>query len=394
LAACTAAAALLQLDGTLIAVALPSVGRGLHVSGAATSALLSAYFAAYALALIPGGVLVDRVGSRRVALGGLAVFGLAAAVGALAGDFGVLLAARVVQGAGAGFVSPAALAGAVSLFPPERRGSALGLWGASAGAANVLGPLLGGLLTVAFGWRADWWVLVPATLAVSVLLIRMLPSGVRGDRARGSGILSNPVVRSAAAITALTFAVMIGSFYLAEQYLQRVAGYSALAAGAVLVVIAVLVALAAPCAGRMVDRRGEAVTALIGFMLAGVGLAVLGIPGVPLHDVATLGPLVPLGLGLGLLFAPPSRAALNATGASAHGRTSALLSIGRMLGAGIGTGLAGVALAHGVSTHAVHHELLAAAAVCLILGLPASLRLPSGNLGIRATSSEGELTPS
>jgi MFS family permease len=157
LAACTAAAALLQLDGTLITVALPSVAHGLHVKGSSTSAVLSAYFAAYALLLIPGGELVDRFGARRLALCGLAVFAVGALAGALVSNFDQLLVARVIQGAGAGLVSPAALAGAVSGFPAERRGSALGIWGASAGMSNLLGPLLGGLLTVAFGWRANWW---------------------------------------------------------------------------------------------------------------------------------------------------------------------------------------------------------------------------------------------
>ena len=70
LAACTAAAALLQLDGTLITVALPSVAHGLGVKGSSTSAVLSAYFGAYALVLLPGGELVDRFGARRLALGG------------------------------------------------------------------------------------------------------------------------------------------------------------------------------------------------------------------------------------------------------------------------------------------------------------------------------------
>ena len=74
LAACTAAAALLQLDGTLITVALPSVAHGLHISTSSTSVLLSVYFATYALLLIPAGELVDRFGARRVALVGLAPF--------------------------------------------------------------------------------------------------------------------------------------------------------------------------------------------------------------------------------------------------------------------------------------------------------------------------------
>src|SRR5437764_12761615 len=167
LAACTAAAALLQLDGTLITVALPSVAHGLHVSNGSTAVVLSAYFIAYALALLPAGSLVDRFGARRLALAGLAVFAVGAAVGAVAPTMGVLIASRVVQGLGAGLVSPAALAGAVSGFPAARRGAALGIWGASAGVSNLLGPVLGGLLTVGLGWRADWWALVPLTVVAA-----------------------------------------------------------------------------------------------------------------------------------------------------------------------------------------------------------------------------------
>ena len=175
---------MLQLDGTLITVALPSVARGLHTTNAFTSLLLSAYFAAYALMLLPGGALVDRFGARRPALLGLCLFAAGALAGALTSSTGTLLATRVIQGAGAGIVSPAALAGAVSGFPPERRGSALGIWGASAGVANLLGPLLGGLLTLTLGWRADWWALVPLALVAISLIVRHLPvtaGGVRRD---------------------------------------------------------------------------------------------------------------------------------------------------------------------------------------------------------------------
>ncbi len=93
--ACTGAAALLQLDGTLITVALPSVAHSLRVSSASTSIVLSAYFGAYALTLLPGGALVDRLGARRLALCGLGVFALGAAAGALATSIGVLVATRV-----------------------------------------------------------------------------------------------------------------------------------------------------------------------------------------------------------------------------------------------------------------------------------------------------------
>ena len=371
LAACTAAAALLQLDGTLITVALPTVAHGLHVKGSSTSAVLSAYFAAYALVLIPGGELVDRFGARRLALSGLLLFAVGAVAGAVVQSFGQLLIARVIQGAGAGLVSPAALAGAVSGFPPERRGSALGIWGASAGMSNLLGPLLGGLLTVAFGWRANWWALLPLTLAAAVAIWRLLPGIVHGEADGGHPAL-NRIVLAATLVAGLTFAVMIGAFYIAEQYLQRVAGFSALGASGALVLVALLVGAAAPIAGKLVDRHGEKLPALLGFIASAVGLGVLGIPGVSLDGLVTILPLIPVGLGLGMLFVPTSRAALNASPEASHGRTSALLSVGRLGGAAIGAGLAGVALTGTLTASTVHQTLLLGAALCVVIGIPAS----------------------
>ena len=375
LAACTAAAALLQLDGTLITVALPTVAHGLGVKGSSTSAVLSAYFAAYALMLLPGGELVDRFGARRLALIGLGVFALGAGAGALAPSFSVLLGARVVQGAGAGLVSPAALAGAVSGFPPQRRGAALGIWGASAGMSNLLGPLLGGLLTVAFGWRADWWALVPLSAAAALAIAMLVPAVLHGPRQDPAGATVNRVVVAATLIAGLTFAVMIGAFYIAEQYLQRVAGFSALGASAALVLVALLVGVAAPLAGKLVDARGEVPAAVLGFLGTGVGLAALAIGGMPLDELITILPLIPVGLGLGMLFVPVSRAALNATPEASHGRTSALLSVGRLVGAAVGAGLAGVALSGTLTAATVHHALLIGAAVCLLVGIPSSLCL-------------------
>ena len=388
LAACTGAAALLQLDGTLITVALPSVGRGLGVTVGTTASVLSAYFVAYAVVLLPGGALVDRFGARRVALIGLAVFAVGAGAGAFVNSFGLLVFTRVVQGVGAGLVSPAALAAAVSGFPAERRGSALGIWGASAGVANLVGPLLGGLLTVGFGWRADWWALVPMAILAAWGIERHVPRSLHSERATGRQPLLNPVVLTATLVAALTFGVMIGSFFLAEQYLQRTVGFSALGASAALILVAVLVGVGAPLAGRLVDRHGERLPALLGFAGTGLGLAVLGIPGVPLHSPVTILPLVPVGLGLGMLFVPTSRAALNATPSAFHGRTSAVLSVGRLLGAAAGGALGGLALSGGASASTVHDALLVGCGICLLVGLPASLRLGTGQPlapGVRAS---------
>ena len=387
LAACTGAAALLQLDGTLITVALPTVARGLKVSSASTAIVLSAYFGAYALVLLPGGELVDRLGARRLALVGLGLFALGAGLGALVSSIGALVATRVIQGVGAGLVSPAALAGAVSGFPPERRGSALGIWGASAGVSNLVGPLLGGLLTVWLGWRADWWALVPLAAVAAAAIARQMPAVLHAGETGLRESRVNRVVLAATLVAALTFAVMIGCFYLASQYLQHSAGYSALGASAALVIVALLVGAAAPVAGRLVDTYGERLPAVLGFVLAAGGLAVLAIPGLPLANLVTILPLIPVGLGLGMLFVPTSRAALNATPRASHGRTSAILSVGRLLGAGVGAGLGGLVLAGGTDASTVHGAMLLACILCVVVGIPASTRLGAPRGGIPAPAS-------
>jgi MFS family permease len=166
----------------------------------------------------------------------------------------------------------------------------------------------------------------------------------------------------------------------------------------VLVVVALLVGVAAPLAGRLVDDHGERFPAVAGFVAAAVGLVVLGIPGMPLHSAVTVIPLIPVGLGLGMLFVPTSRAALNATPLASHGRTSAVLSVGRLLGAAAGAGLAGAALAGGVDASKTHVALLVACAVCVLIGIPASSRLgsgvpPPGEVVGRDESYYGEASP-
>jgi MFS family permease len=159
-----------------------------------------------------------------------------------------------------------------------------------------------------------------------------------------------------------------------------VAGFSALGASSALVLVALLVGIAAPLAGKLVDRYGEQFPALLGFVGAGLGLAILGISGFSLDGLVTILPLIPVGLGLGMLFVPTSRAALNSTPEASHGRTSAMLSVGRLLGAAIGAGLAGIALSGTLTADTVHHTLLIGAALCLVVGIPAStcLRAPRG----------------
>jgi MFS family permease len=218
---------------------------------------------------------------------------------------------------------------------------------------------------------------VPLTAVVAVGVARNVPNLVHTDDG-GSRPALNRVVLAATLIAALTFAVMIGSFYIAEQYLQRVAGFSALGASAALILVALLVGVAAPLAGRLVDRRGEQLPTVLGFVGAGGGLLILGLPGVTLDGLITILPLIPVGLGLGMLFVPTSRAALNATPEASHGRTSAVLSVGRLLGAAVGAGLAGICLSGTLTASTVHHALLFGAALCVLVGIPAAGLLGGG----------------
>jgi DHA2 family methylenomycin A resistance protein-like MFS transporter len=380
LIACSGLAALLQVDGTLVTVALPDVGASLAVPPHMLSWIITAYFLTYAACLVPGGRLVDRVGSRRTALAGLGVFATGAALGAVAPTLGVLVASRVVQGVGAGLASPAALSGAVSGFPPQRRGTALGVWGASSGIANIAGPLLGGLLTDGLGWRAAWWALLPLAATAAAAIIRAVPATDRAvRRVAVPGVFRQRAVVVSVAAGGLTFLVMIGSFFVIEQYLQFSAGYSPLLAATPPMLVAVCIGVTGPLAGRLIDARGARPVLLAGFLVAGLGLAGYGFTGAALHGPAALPLAVLLGTGLGPLFAGVSRSALNAVPQVAHGRVSALISAGRLLGAGLGAALSSLALRGGTDTAHVRPALAFGALLCLLIGVPLAAAGPTTN---------------
>ncbi|MFS8201095.1 MFS transporter [Streptomyces sp. CWNU-52B] len=388
LAVCTAIAALLQADGTIIAVALPSVGSAFEVTAQTASWLLTAYFATYAIGLFPGGRLVDRFGPGQVAVAGLTLFCVGTLLGALADSFGLLAGSRVIQGAGAGLASPAALVGAVSGFPAERRGTALGIWGAASGLSNLVGPLLGGALTETWGWRANWWALLPLALLTVASVLRWVPRTAAAvpdvPAERPPGPAERPVmttVHAASSAAALTFAMMIGTFFAVEQYLQHAAGYGALAAASAPMLVALCIGAAGPVAGRLTDRFGDRVPALAGFLACAVAFAIYALPFSPLHGLALLPGGVLLGAGLGLLFPSTSRAALNSTPESLHGRASAQLSFGRLAGAAAGATLAGLAFRDGVTADHLH-TALAGCAVLSVLGVAlVALRFPGATDG-------------
>src|SRR5947209_14828466 len=147
------------LDASIVNVALPSIGKGLHFSEANLPWVVNAYVIAFGGFLLLGGRAADLLGRRRVFMVGLAVVAVASLAAGFAANQGQLIAARAAQGLGAAIISPAALSIVTTLFADgAERNKALGAWGAVAGSAGAAGVLLGGILTDGLGWQWVLWV--------------------------------------------------------------------------------------------------------------------------------------------------------------------------------------------------------------------------------------------
>ena len=184
LAICALSLFLVGLDTTIVNVGLPSIGRGLGAGTRSLEWIVDAYTVVLASLLISSGALADRFGRRRVFQCGLAVFGAASLACALAPSLGVLVAARAVQGAGASMLSPVALAIVVNAMPdPRERAQAIGVWASVFGLSMAAGPVTGGALIAAFGWRSVFWINAPV-IAAAVILSALLVPESRAPRAR------------------------------------------------------------------------------------------------------------------------------------------------------------------------------------------------------------------
>jgi DHA2 family methylenomycin A resistance protein-like MFS transporter len=182
-----------QLDATIVNVALVAIGHDLGGSLAGQEWVVDGYTVAFAAAMLAAGAAGDRFGARRICLGGLVVFGAASALCALAPGLAALCAARVLQGVGAAALLPCSLALIARQFPdPRRRAHALGVWGAMGSLGMALGPALGGALVTAAGWRMIFLVNLPYCL-VAVLLIRASSAADRRRVATGLD-LAGPVL--------------------------------------------------------------------------------------------------------------------------------------------------------------------------------------------------------
>ncbi|MGH3410750.1 MAG: MFS transporter, partial [Streptosporangiaceae bacterium] len=207
LLAMCAATFMIQLDVTIVNVALPRIQAGLHISPAGLEWIISAYALSLA-ALIPvGGALGDHYGRKRVFLAGLAVFALGSAACALSPSAPALIASRAVQGVGGAAMLALTLSIITETFPPETRAGAVGTWAAVGGTGFGVGPVAGGVLLTFFGWASVFWVNLPFAVIAMVGTAMAVPES-RNPRSRR---LDRPgIVLSAAGLVAVTLG-LIGS---------------------------------------------------------------------------------------------------------------------------------------------------------------------------------------
>src|SRR3954452_1700230 len=192
------AAFAINLDTTIVNVALPTLVRELDASNAQLQWVVDAFNLVFAATVLAFGSLSDRFGRKGMLLAGLALFGLVSVAGGLAGSPGPLIAARAVMGVGAAMVFPSTLSLISNVFTERReRALAIGLWGAITGAAIALGPIVGGWLLQTFDWRSIFVAMTPVAAVAGVLVAGYVPTS-RDRRApridRGGFVLSSATI--------------------------------------------------------------------------------------------------------------------------------------------------------------------------------------------------------
>jgi EmrB/QacA subfamily drug resistance transporter len=407
------------LDASIVNVALPSIGKGLHFSEQNLPWVVNAYVIAFGGFLLLGGRAADLLGRRRVFMAGLMLVAIASLAAGFAANQGQLIAARAAQGLGAAIISPSALSIVTTLFEDgAERNKALGAWGAVAGSAGAVGVLLGGILTDGLGWEWVLWVNVPVSLIALVLTPRLIPesrseSATRHFDAAGAvtitaglsllayalldassagwgsakivGLLALSValigafvateLRSAAPLVpfrifrlrTLTGANVVGillgaslfsMFFFISLYMQQVLGYSPIHAGLSYLPLAITIIIAAGLGGQLVTRFGFKPLLAAGMLLVAVGLlwfSRVSVGGGFISDI--LGPSLLAAMGLGFGFVTSTIAAVSGVKEQEQGLAGGLINTSQQIG-----GALGLAVLSTIATTRTHHVMAAGGA--------------------------------
>ena len=270
---------MILVDTTIVSVANPSIMRGLDTTMVATLWATSAYLLAYAVPLLITGRLGDRFGPRRVYLVGLSIFTLSSLACGLASGVETLIAARVFQGLGASLMTPQTMSVITRIFPPRERGSAMAVWGVTAGVATLVGPILGGFLVDAWGWEWIFFINVPVGVIAFVCALRFVP--VLPTNAHRFDWLG--VLLSAVSMFLLVFGIQEGESFEWGTIWGPITVWSLIIAGAVVLALFVVwqrVQKGEPLIPLQIfrDRNfsvGSAVIVTVGFAVTGMSLPLM-----------------------------------------------------------------------------------------------------------------------
>src|SRR5687768_12455066 len=400
---------MIMLDNTVVNVALPAIQEDLGADLSQLQWIVTGYALSFAALMLIGGKLADAYGRRLIFVLGLVVFTGASLWCGLADSGEMLIAARVVQGAGAALMNPATLSIIAATFPPRQRGMAIGIWAGVSALALAIGPLVGGLLTDHASWHWIFFINIPvgiAGIAASFLLIdesrdptheRLdLPGlvtsavglfaltyglieantyGWGSARIVGAfvvattGLLSFVVLErrqrapmldltlfrnrtyvGANVVVLLVALAMFGVFFFLSLYMQNVLGFSAVQAGAAFLPMTILIILVAPWAGRLSDRWGSRGLMTAGMLLVAGQLLYFS----RLDADATFWTLLPGlllgGVGMATTMTPSAAAATRAVPVEKAGVGAAVLNAFRQVGGSIGIALMGAIMAAQLAT--------------------------------------------
>jgi EmrB/QacA subfamily drug resistance transporter len=398
------------IDTLVVSTALPTIRLDLNASVSQLEWTVNAYNLSFAVLLVTAAALGDRFGRRRLYTVGLVGFALASAACAVSPTVGWLIAARAVQGVGAAFMMSLGLALLSAAFPPERRGTAIGLFSAVTGIAVASGPIVGGAVVNGLDWTWIFWINVPIGLvAAPFVLTRMresfgpntaldlpglgLVSGgalglvwglVRGNSAGWSsvevvgaltaGVLlivafvvwetrtSKPMIPMSffrsRGFTAgnlaifMVFGSLFGEVYFFSQFLQNGLGYDVLGAGLRLMPWTGTFLVVGPIAGALTDRIGERPLMVTGLLLQAAGTLWIAVTATP--DMAywqLVIPMVVAGIGISMAIPSAQNSVLGSVSEEAVGKAAATNSVMRELGGVFGIAVA-VAVFAGAGSYA------------------------------------------
>ncbi len=395
------AAFVINLDTTIVNVALPTLVRQLHASNSQLQWVVDAFNLLFAGSVLAAGSLSDRFGRKGMLLAGLSVFGLASLAGGLTNSAGALIATRAVMGVGAAMVFPSTLSLLTNVFTERReRAMAIGLWGAVTGAAIALGPIVGGWLLQLSDWRSIFFAMAPiaaiagilvgwyvptsrdphaprtdrAGFALSTAMISLLvytiieapDHGWGSTRTLGSialtaalaaafvawerltaepmidlSLFANPRFTAASAAVAISFFSLSGFIFLVTQYFQFLKGYGPLSTGVRLLPVASFVAISSILGTKLAVRVGTKLIVASGlFSMAAFYLWVTTTT-VNTSYGTIAAQMVVLGTGMGLTSAPATEAIMGVVPKAKAGVGSAVNDATRLLGGTLGVAVIG-----------------------------------------------------